>query len=169
MIKPVLSPSQYEIERAICDKATAYAESVMCDGGSKRKRNYMTADECKHPDYAACDNDMRGRVEQFEILRDLPEQLTAYIGNREPNGMGVERMVGRSYPVTVWTGLQIGNCTLVEHSGGRWRFDRTYQCYATIGGREYTGRTQGVGMYVNLKETAASKRKRAQEKAKIAA
>lgn len=153
MFKPVLSIEQYEIERAICDKAAAYAESVMAEGGSKRKRNYLTADECKHPDYAACDNDMRGRVEQFEILRDLPERLTAYIG---------ERVTPSRHHVTVWTGLPIGGCTLVEHSGGRWRFDRTYQCYATIAGREYTGRTQGVGMYVNLKETAASKRKRAQ-------
>lgn len=161
MITPVLSAEQYAIERAICDKAQAYADSVMCEGGSKCKRNYLTKEEAAHPDYAACDNDMRGRVEQFEILRDLPEKLTAYIGSREPNGMGVDRLVGRSYPVTVWTGLHIGNCTLVAHSGGRWRFEKTYQCYATIAGREYTGQTQGVGMYVNLRETAASKRKRA--------
>lgn len=160
MITPVLSAEQYAIERAICDKAQAYADSVMCEGGSKRKRNYLTKEEAAHPDYAACDNDMRGRVEQFEILRDLPEKLTAYIGNREPNGMGVDRLVGRSYPVTVWTGLQIGNCTLVAHADHS-HYEPRYQCYATIAGREYTGRTQGVGMYVNLRETAASKRKRA--------
>lgn len=160
-IQPALSAAQYEIERAICDKAQAYAESIMSNGGAKRTRNYMTAEEAKHPDYAACNNDMRGRVDQFEILRDLPQKLTAYIGSREPNGMGCDREIGRSFPVTVWTGLQIGNCTLVEHKGSsRFKFDRTYQCYATIGGREYTGRTAGVGMYVNLTETASSKRKR---------
>lgn len=161
-MKAVLDAEQYAIERAICDKANAYADSVTSEVGSKWVRHYLTKEEAAHPDYVACNNDMRGRVEQFEILRDLPEKLTAYIGNREPNGMECDRLVGRSYPVTVWTGLQIGNCTLVAHSGGsRWRFGKTYQCYATIGGKEYTGRTAGVGMYVNLRETAASKRKHA--------
>lgn len=158
MISPVLTPDQYAIERAICDKAETYASQFVQPNGW----TIIPADAAKHPDYAACDNDMRGRVEQYELLTKLPEASTAYIGNREPNGMGCDRLVGRSYPVTVWTGLQIGNCTLVAHKGGRWRFDKTFQCYATIGGREYTGRTQGVGMYVNLRETAASKRKRAQ-------
>jgi hypothetical protein len=162
MIKPVLSSAEYAIERAICDKANAYwqANATFSKSGASSMSQKLAA----HPDYAACDNDMRGRVEQFELLRDMPEKLTAYIGEREPNGMGIDRLVGRSYPVTVWTGLQIGNCTLVAHDGGtRWRFDKTFQCYATIGGREYTGRTQGVGMYVNLKETAASKRARAEK------
>lgn len=157
-IKPELTAERYEVERAICDKAAAYARRVMAARGPRC--NYITKEEAEHPDYAACDNAMRGRVEQFELLRDLPERLSAYIGNREPNGMGVEREVGRSFPVTVWTGIQIGNCTLAEHSGrGRFR-PRVFQCYARIGGREYTGRTEGVGMYVNLKETAASKRNR---------
>lgn len=157
MITPVLTLAQYEIERAICDKANAYwqANATHGKGGSS-----MSAELASHPDYAACTNDMRGRVEQFELLRDLPEKLTAYVGSREPNGMGCDRLAARSYPVTVWTGLQIGNCSLVEHSSRR-RFGKTFQCYATIAGREYTGRTEGVGMYVNLRETAASKRKRA--------
>jgi hypothetical protein len=38
MITPVLSPERYAIERAICAKAQAYAESVMCEGGTIRAR-----------------------------------------------------------------------------------------------------------------------------------
>lgn len=160
-IQPVLSAEQYAIERAICDKAAAYAESVMCEGGTKRKRNYLTKEEATHVDYAACDNDMRGRVNQYEILIELPEKIYAYVGNREPNGMGVDRIAGRSYPLQVWTGLQIGNCTLVERKGRNRFGEKSYQCYAIIKGREYTGRSGGVGMWASLKETAASKRKRA--------
>lgn len=160
-MNPILNADQYKVERAICDKAAAYAESVMCEGGSKRKRNYLTKEEALHPDYAACDNDMRGRVDQYEILTELPERVAAYVGNREPNGMGVDRMAGRSYPLQVWTGLQIGNCTLVERKGRNRFGEKSYQCYATIQGREYVGQSGGVGMWANLKETAASKRKRA--------
>ncbi|WP_425962617.1 hypothetical protein [Rhizobium nepotum] len=69
MIKPVLSAAQYEIERAICNKAAAYAEQFKQANGW----TVIPAEAVKHPDYAECDNDMRGRVEQFEILRDLPE------------------------------------------------------------------------------------------------
>lgn len=159
-ILPVLNADQYAIERAICDKANAYAESIMCEGTGKRKRNHLTAGEAANPIYSACDNDMRGRVEQYEILTELPERLTAYIGKREPNGMGFDRGEGGGFPVTVWTGLQIGNCSLSEHEGRGRSFERVYQCYATIEGRTYTGKTGGVGMYVNLKETAESKRKR---------
>lgn len=155
VIQPVLSAEQYAIERAICDKAFAYwkANATYSRGGWSS----LSAEKAKHPDYAACDNDMRGRVEQYELLRDLPEKLSAYIGSREPNGMGIDKEVGRTYPVTVWTGLAIGFCTLVSHYSRRKRF----QCYATISGRDYTGSTEGVGMFVNLRETAASKRKRA--------
>ena len=160
-MKPVLTLEQYAIERTICDQANAYWKAYATF--DKSGWSSLPPELAAHPDYAACNNDMRGRVEQFEMLRDLPEKLTAYIGDREPNGMGCDRLIGRSYPVTVWTGLQIGNCTLVKHAGSRpnWISEATYQCYAIIGGKEYTGRTSGVGMYVNLRETAASKRKHA--------
>lgn len=154
MIKPILTVEEYALERAICDKAAAYAEAVMSEGTGKRKRNYITAAEAALPEYSACTNDMRGRVEQFEILRDLPENLGAYIGYRDSND-------SEGLPLTVWTGLQIGTCTIVERKfRGRWRFDPSFNCYATIGGREYYGVTAGVGCYVGLRETAASKRKR---------
>lgn len=157
MITPALTAEQYAIERAICDKAQAFwkANATYSKGGWSS----MSAELSAHPDYAACDNAMRGRVEQFEILRDLPETLVAYIGARRENGMGCAREIGAGYPVTVWTGLQIGNAT----KGATWRagYDSLSQFYARIGGREYTGRGQGEGMSIVLRETAASKRARA--------
>lgn len=128
-----ITPEQYAIERAMCDT----------------------------PDNAACDNDMRGRVEQYEILRDLPDVIYAYIGTANQNGMGLDRTYGQTWPVSVWTGRPIGYAT----RGAGWRVNsfmgsHMYQFYARIGGREYTGRGFGEGMCIRLKETAASKRNR---------
>ena len=61
--------SDYQRERAICDKAAAYAEQF-------RQRNgwiVIPREAALHPDYVDCDNAMRGRVEQYELLRDMPE------------------------------------------------------------------------------------------------
>lgn len=138
----------YERERAICDKAQAYAEKIMCEGGGKRKRNYLTGEEAQHPDYAACDNDMRGRVEQYEILQDPPETFVAYIDSDNA--------------ASVWTGRKVstsGRCV------SSWRVNshygpRMYQYRFRIAGREYTGRGFGAGMAIVLRETAKSKRAR---------
>lgn len=146
-MKPELSPEQYEIERAICDKASAFWKANATF--SRNGWSSMGPELAAHPDYAACSNDMRGRVEQFEILRDLPEVICAYVSSD-----------ARS--VTVWTGLPIGTCRAVSS----WPTPRScigsrmYQFHATIGGRDYTGRGYGEGMCIALRETAASKRKR---------
>jgi len=87
----IKSESEYLAERAICDTAAAYAESTMAG-----RRNYLTAEEAAAPVYAACSNEMRGRVEQYEILNNPPESLVAYIG---ADGVSV----------TVWTGLKLGS------------------------------------------------------------
>lgn len=148
-MKPVLSPEQYATERAICDKTQEYWKNNATY--SKSGWSSLSAELAAHPDYAACDNAMRGRVEQYEILRDLPDVIFAYIGNR----------IGQSYPVTVWTGLEIGTAT----RGAQWRVGSCMgmymaQFYARIGGREYTGRGFGSGMCIKLRETAESKRSR---------
>lgn len=132
-----ISPEQYAIESAICDKAQAYAESIM--GG---KRNYLTAEEARHSDYSACDNDMRGRVEQYRILTDLPPIIQAYIGKQD----------GYGFPVTVWTGLPIGRAYPV----GSWHIrshigSRMYAFHAIIGGKKYHGRGFGSGMCITLR------------------
>lgn len=154
-IKPAItSESQYRKERAICDAAAAYAESIMRDGNTagKRVRNYLTADEAAAPVYAACSNDMRGRVEQWELLSNPPERFAAYIG-----------MDGRT--LTVWTGLPLGRA----HLTSSWRIDSymssTMGAYrVTMGGRQYHGRSAGAGMLISLRETAASKRNRESSK-----
>jgi hypothetical protein len=138
----------YINEAAICARAARYAESVMCEGGASRKRNYLTEDEAAHPDYAACDNDMRGRVEFYELMRDKPEQFFAYVSSDGKN-------------ITTWTGLFLGTVSL----GAGWHVNsyisnRMYQVTARVFGRTYTGRTMGAGMCANLRETAQSKRDR---------
>ena len=150
-MEPVLDLETYKLERAICDKANAYMEKVMCEGGTVRKRNHLTVTECAHPDYEACSNEMRGRVEQFELLTDTPECFGAYLGNPE---------AGR-FPVQVWTGHAIGKA----RKGSSWRVNshwgsHMHQFYAVVQGREFTGRGFGEGMVIVLRETAASKRKR---------
>lgn len=156
-IVPTLSPEQYAIERAICDKAQAFWNANATF--SKSGWSSMGPELAAHPDYAACDNAMRGRVEQYEILRDLPEKVLAYIGKPESES---NWRAAVPYLVTVWTGERIG----IAYETGRWKTPRSYvsshmhQYRATIGGREYTGRGAGVGMCIVLRETAASKRKR---------
>lgn len=157
-IKPKLSPDEYKSARAVVDKADAYWQQVT--GG---KRNWISREEAEHPDYAAASNDLRGRVEQYEILTNPPERLVAYIGtltHEERNRTNVASL--RRYTVIVWTGEQIGTAT----QGAKWRVNswigsHMAQYYATIAGREYTGRGLGEGMCISLRETAASKRKRA--------
>jgi hypothetical protein len=122
----------------------------------------MSSELCAHPDYAACDNAMRGRVEQYEILTNPPERLSAYVGEPLGDGAPLDKFGDRSRrSLTVWTGDQIGAIFL----GKGWRStsyigSRMYQAHATIAGRRYTGRTFGEGMLVNLRETAASRRAR---------
>lgn len=159
-----IDAATYSHERAICDKATAYweANATYSRGGWSS----LSVELASHPDYAACDNAMRGRVDQYETLANPKSELTAYIGSNAPNGMGIDREFGRTYPLQVWTGLAIGYATL-----GRpyyIRGTKVHRVYAWIRGkdgveREYTGVGQGVGMAVNLRETAASKRNRAKE------
>lgn len=149
----MIDTATYATERAICDKAQAYADKIMGvriqNGVAKRQRNFLTAEEAAHPDYAACDNAMRGRVEQYELLTNTPERFGAYVSSDGKH-------------VTTWTGDILGTCYL----GAGWRSNswigpRQYQATAWINGREFTGRTFGAGTFIGLRETAASARKRA--------
>jgi hypothetical protein len=147
-LKPLLTPEQYAIEREICERATVYwkANADYGRGGWSR----LSAEKAAHPDYAACSNEMRGRVEQFEILTNPPERLGVYI-SKAPDG---------SLRVTVWTGIELGRAYVTSS----WRINsplssRMYQYAATIAGREYTGRGMGEGMFVSLRLTAEAKRR----------
>lgn len=136
-IAPTLDPETYAIERATCDKAHAYAERIMTSG--KRRRNYLTAEEVSHPDYAACDNAMRGRVEQYEVLTHKPDVIVAYLGERDV--------------VTTWTGDPLGQAMCMS----TWRTPRSYvsstqsHYHAVIAGRKYHGRSGGEGMAIVLR------------------
>jgi hypothetical protein len=142
-----IDAATYAVEKAICDKAAAFwkANATYSKGG------WSTLDKelAKHPDYAACSNEMRGRVEQFEILRDLPDVIHGYVSSDEK-------------AVTVWTGLPLSTQL---YAGKSWKTSGSYvsstmtQYYAWIGGKQYTGRSGGSGMFIRLKETAESKRR----------
>jgi hypothetical protein len=150
---PELTAEAYAKEKAICTKATAYATRIMAEHmAAGIKSGYLTAEEASHPDYAACDNDMRGRVEQYELLTDTPEKFTAYLD--EPLSTG-------AYPVVTWTGHVVGHAQIISSWVVRsYMGTKQYQYRATVNGRQFVGRGFGRGMYLNLRETAASKRKR---------
>lgn len=140
-MRPILTKEQYDIERAICDKAEAYARATMASNG--KRCCSLTAEEAAHPDYAACNNDMRGRVEQYEILTEMPHTIVAYINGSDDRN---------TYSVTTWTGLAIG--TAKETS--RWRVNsfvgsHMRQYHARIGRNVYAGRGFGVGMVIALR------------------
>ena len=93
----------------------------------------------------------------------MTDTIVAYVGKPIGDGLGLDRFGSRSRRVlTDWYGNQIGFC----FSRKSWPVrsyigSRMYQFYATIGGREYTGRSFGEGMSIVLRETADSKRKAA--------
>ena len=149
IVPEIKSESEYRRLRAICDKAAAYWEANATHG---RQGSSMSAELAAHPDYAACSNEIRGKVDQWETLRDLPERLSAYIG---------EDSSGRPI-VTVWTGLPLGSARVVSSwpTPRSWQGSRRYAYRAMIGGREFAGTGFGKGMFINLRETAESRRNR---------
>lgn len=136
-----ISKRRYNRLRAIVDTAQAYWKANA--SFSRSGASSMSAELCAHPDYARCTNEMRGLVQQYEVLRDLPERISAYVSG----GF-----------VTTWTGHRIGRAFVT--SSFRQNYTTVFQYSADIGGRKYTGRGHGEGMLVNLRETAASKRER---------
>jgi hypothetical protein len=137
--------TDYARERAICDKAETCARAAMSTRGPSCC--YLTAEEAQHPDYAACNNEMRGRVEQFELLRDKPAAFVAYLANGNPDS------VGARLPVTVWTGEKLGTAC-IRSIGPRRGFAGERQRYgrAIIGGTEYAWQGPGAGMYARFRK-----------------
>ena len=137
----MITETQYAEFCAICDKAQEYWKANATY--SKSGWSSMSAELSAHPDYSACTNGMRGKVEQFEILRDLPDQLTAYVGSN-------------SLSVTTWTGDKLGG--LWQKSVWRNCYGtRMYSYRASIGGKEYTGRSQGAHCIINLRAVKCRK------------
>jgi hypothetical protein len=132
----MITQTQYEVERAICDKAQAYWKANATftkDGWSS-----MGKELCARPDYAVCDNAMRGRVEQFELHRDRPDRFTAYISS-DGNF------------ATVWTGDKIGQ-VIFESKTERKSQDGAVYAYVIKSNWGKTYRGYGMrGLCINLK------------------
>lgn len=135
------SQETYEAERAICDRANAYWKANATfsrNGGST-----MSAELSSHPDYAACDNAMRGRVERFEIFRDRPDKIFAYLSSDCAS-------------VINWTGDLLGTVSMgrkYRSNFGDWR----YPFQTVIAGRKYSGIGYGGGgMYCRLRAIKGS-------------
>lgn len=94
-------------------------------------------------------NELSSAVEAYEVRRNPPQRLVAYVGRLEPvPGFPYEKL----RPLTTWTGQKLGTCRITS----RWRirsFISSHMCqiYATINGATYTGRGHGEGMAVVLK------------------
>lgn len=136
----MIDAATYATERAICDKAHAYARVTMAAKG--KGCNWLSAEEAAHPDYAACNNEMRGRVEQYEIIRDMPERFAAYVSSDGKH-------------ITVWTGDVLGTCEMGAPFRAGWGNTKQYSIRATINGVRYVGRGQGEGMCVMLRKSRA--------------
>jgi len=149
---PHVDAETYARESAAVDRAESTMRRLWpghARGGA------IPAEVTAHPDYLAVDNAMRGRVEQYELLHNTPDEFVAYVGGK------VNDFHYNTHELTTWTGDRIGTVRL----GSGWRVNsymgtRMYQAHATVNNRQFTGRTFGAGMAVVLRETAASKRKR---------
>jgi len=135
----IYTESDYARERAIVDKADAYARSCMAYRGPKC--HFITKEEAEHPDYAACNNAMRSRVERFEIFRDKPAVLVAYLDSTLQN-------------VTTWTGDLLGTVSMGKPYKSNMG-DKRYPFRTTIAGQNYAGIGYGgAGMYARLRKVA---------------
>lgn len=125
----MLTDSEYMTAKAICDKAQSYweANATFSKGGSS-----MSAELAKHPDYAACTNDMRGAVEEYELNRDKPDAFSAYVCDD-----------GR---VTLWPGNVIGKVTHTKRGKRR----DTVTVWSTWG-RCYRGFLSHDAQLINLR------------------
>lgn len=83
----------------------------------------------------------------------MQNEIIGYVGALLGDGMGVERFGPTSRrALEDWHGNPIGQCALTSS----WRIhshlgSHMYQIYATVDGREYTGRGLGEGMSVRLR------------------
>lgn len=128
--------ADYERERAICDKANAYIDKFRGKNGWVSIPTGM-----QHPPYySACDNAMRGRVEQFEILRDLPAKFSAYLSSDGKH-------------ITCWPGNVLGSAWAISSrpAGGSVYSCRYYYGRANIAGKLYAWQGFGEGMLCHLR------------------
>lgn len=138
-IRPELDAAGYAAARAICDRADHYFARVARDPRTLRRVNFLTAEQAAHPDYAACSNDMRGRVQQYELLTNPPERFVAYIG--------------KGGTLTTWTGHLLGRADVTSTRRTPHSFvSSSMSSYrVTMAGKVYHGRSAGEGMAIALR------------------
>lgn len=143
----LITPDQAADIRARVEKERAYLARVT--GG---KRNYLTRGEvaARLPSETTS-NDEKGALEQFEILRDLPDRLFVYVGETSPQP---KRCPGEGAQVraTVWTGHVLGYGTwgqvYRDNFGGRRR-----PIWVRINGVDYVGTAfVSAGDYARLRK-----------------
>lgn len=130
--------SDYLRDKAIVDRANAYWQSHATF--ARNGWSSMSADLASHPDWAACDNGTRGRVESFELARDKPDRFAAYVTNKPD--------------VALWPGNVIGTITYRGHwntSGfghsTKWR----QVVFRSAWGMEYHGREYNTMQLVRFR------------------
>lgn len=158
-IIPTISPETYARERAICDRAHDIMVTLWPEHA---KGGAIPEIVTSHSAWKACDNEMRGRVEQYELLHNPPDRISAYIHQTREQFTATNYAACRLFDVVVWTGRPIGTARITSSwPVNSFTGSRMYQFSARIAGRDYTGRGFGDGMFINLRETADSKRRRA--------
>lgn len=135
----------YKRERKLVTADMEWSRNAMRENGLHA--NYITAEQLarKPKRLQVVDNDMRGRVDQFEILRNLPDHFTAYMG------CGPDH-VGAMVDIGVWAGNPLGRGqirTIGPRKG--WSGDRQHYGRVTIGGKLYSFQGPGAGMYCHLR------------------
>lgn len=140
------TPAQYRKERALVDADWQWTKAAMAENGPRA--NYVSAEQSKRKPkrLQQVDNDMRGRVEQFELLRDLPDSFCAYLENGKPDGIGAR------LNVTCWPGNPLGVAVVhtVAKRGNMWGERQRYG-RATIGGKVYRWQGRGAGIYATFR------------------
>lgn len=143
--------AQYGRERELVTAEYEWSREAMRANGPRA--NYITAEQSarKPKRLKAVDNDMRGRVEHYEIMRDLPDRFTAYIGNG-PDHIGARVTIG------VWTGEPLGHGRVHSIGPRRGRAgERQRYGHVRIGGKLYAFQGPGAGMYCHLRAIKGSK------------
>lgn len=143
--------AQYRRERALVTAYYEWFSKEACQNGPRA--NYITAEQSarKPKRLQVVDNDMCGRVEHFEIMRDLPDRFTAYIGNGPDH-------VGAIVTIGIWTGEPLG-IGYIKSIGPRrgWTGERQRYGHVRIGGKLYSFQGPGAGMYCRLRAIKGSK------------
>lgn len=89
-------------------------------------------------------------IELFELARDQPEKIFAYV-SAAPDGV--------TWRITTWAGEVISDDLIVGRTYPNPRYSHTSNkitpVRALIAGRWYSGRSLGAGVYVKLRRCAA--------------